>query len=198
MKCQECGEPAWYRCPRTGTFVCLQHARLEVVASHARPEANDIDVRSAVQQEYARLEELALYFWGETTVECFGREYDVLELPALTGLCGGEVAGILSHAVEGERMTLVLLHVLPEYQGRGLGSAMLARAVMEACAQGLFRVVVATTNDHLPALAVYQRSGFVIAEVLPGRLVEHHGGVEEKGFAGIPVRDEVRLELPLG
>ncbi len=197
MKCQECGEPAWHRCPRTGAFVCLQHARLEVVASHARPEPEDIDVRSAVQQEYARLEELALYFWGETSVECFDREYDVLELPAFAGLCGGEVAGFLSYAVEGERMTLVLLHVLPEHQGRGLGSALLARAVMEASTRGLSRVAMATTNDDLPALAFYQRSGFVIAEVVPGRLVEHHGGVEEKGFAGIPVRDEVRLELSL-
>jgi len=57
----------------------------------------------------------------------------------------------------------------------------------------LARLVVSTTNDDLLALYLYQRFGFRVTEVLPGRLVEHHGG-EESGFAGIPVRDEIRLE----
>ncbi|MDY7041482.1 MAG: GNAT family N-acetyltransferase, partial [Chloroflexota bacterium] len=57
----------------------------------------------------------------------------------------------------------------------------------------LARLVVSTTNDDLLALYLYQRFGFRITGVLPGGLVEHHGK-EEPGFAGIPVRDEIRLE----
>jgi hypothetical protein len=38
--------------------------------------------------------------------------------------------------------------------------------------------------------------GFVIEEVVPGHILDHHAGVET-GFAGIPMRDEVRLQLTL-
>jgi hypothetical protein len=38
--------------------------------------------------------------------------------------------------------------------------------------------------------------GFIISGVVVGRMLEHHGG-EEPGFAGIPVRDEIRMELEL-
>ena len=62
--------------------------------------------------------------------------------------------------------------------------------------QGAARIIVATTNDDLPALGLYQRLGFTITEVRVGKLLEHHGGVES-GFAGIPVRDEIRMELRL-
>jgi ribosomal protein S18 acetylase RimI-like enzyme len=65
-----------------------------------------------------------------------------------------------------------------------------------ARAEGAERLIVATTNDDLPALGLYQRLGFTITQVLVGKLLEHHGGVE-LGFAGIPVRDEIQLELRL-
>ena len=127
-------------------------------------------------------------------VENLDRAYDVLNLPAFVALAGEEVAGFLSCSVEGDRMNLVMLNVVPEHQGRGLAKALLAAAVAEAGKLGLNKLVVATSNDDLPALDCYQRAGFVITEVVPGLLVEHHCRVEE-GFAGIPVRDEIRLEL---
>lgn len=37
---------------------------------------------------------------------------------------------------------------------------------------------------------------FPITQVLTGKLVTHHGEIEP-GFAGIPVRDEIRMEIPL-
>ena len=196
MRCAFCNEPAWYRCTLTGAFVCPRHARVQVVAWNAKREPEPSSVRAAGEQDYARLQELALHFWGETGVECFDREYDVLKLPAFVGLKNDDVVGFVSYAVEGDRMNLVMLNVLPQYQGRGLGSAMLAKAVIEAHKLGLSRVVVATSNDDVSALYFYQRSGFVIAQVVPGRIAEHHGGLEQ-GFAGIPVRDEIRMQLPL-
>ena len=71
-------------------------------------------------------------------------------------------------------MNLVMLNVVPKHQGRGLGSALLAKAVIEAHKLGLSRVVVAASNDDVWALYFYQRSGFVIEQVVPGRIAEHH------------------------
>jgi ribosomal protein S18 acetylase RimI-like enzyme len=153
-------------------------------------------VRDARPEDHERLEEIALHFWGETEVECFDRMYDILGLPALVAEIDDEVVGFLSYAEEDERLNLVMLNVLPDYQGHGVGESLLRGAVEQAGGLGLSRLVVATSNDDLPALGFYQRAGFTIEEVLPGRILDHHGG-EEQGFAGIPVRDEVRLLLSL-
>jgi len=137
-----------------------------------------------------------MMYWGETEVECFDRTYDVLALPAFLAFCGDEVAGMLSYALEEDRINIVMLNVHPEYQGRHTARSLLAMVEEEARARGVSRLVVTTSNDDLPALYVYQRWGFVIHEVKPGAILEHHGH-EEAGFATIPVRDEIRLERHL-
>jgi ribosomal protein S18 acetylase RimI-like enzyme len=181
----------------TGKLLCPRHARLQVVATHTDGEASQWRVCRATEADYPRLAELALRFWGETSAESFGRGYDVTKLPAFVVLDGEELVGFLSYSVENDRMSLVMLNVVPEGQGHGVAKAMLGAAVSEAQTLGLASLVVATSDDDLPALDFYQRAGFVITEVVPGLLVEHHGRVEE-GFGGIPVRDEIHLRLALG
>ena len=91
---------------------------------------------------------------------------------------------------------IVLLNVLPNYQGAGLGRRLIDAVAAVAARQGLTRLVVATSNDDLLALYLYQRNGFVITDVRAGEILRHHGQ-EETGFAGMPVRDEIRLERHL-
>ena len=73
---------------------------------------------------------------------------------------------------------------------------------MGAFAQGMSevdgaeRLIIATTNDDLPALGLYQRIGFTITGIRVRRLLEHHGGVA-LGFDNIPVRDEIQMEMRL-
>jgi ribosomal protein S18 acetylase RimI-like enzyme len=196
MRCLFCERGAWYRCARTGVLLCPEHARLEVVALRGGGKGGRFDVRAAVAEDYPHLEELALHFWGETEMECFERTYDVLKLPAFAAYDDDELVGFLSYAVEEDALNIVVLNVLPEHQGVGLGKELVKELVGEAKKRGLSRLIVATSNDNLSALYFYQRIGFVIEEVLPGRIVEYHGDVE-RGVGDIPVRDEVRLQLPL-
>jgi GNAT superfamily N-acetyltransferase len=111
---------------------------------------------------------------------------------------GDEVVGLASYAVEEAwgAIVLVIFNLLPDYQGRGGGWALLDAVQKEAVLRGLARLLVVTSNDDLPALALYQRYGFRITEVIPGRIAQHHGA-GFPGFAGIPVRDEIRLEYRL-
>jgi len=90
-------------------------------------------------------------------------------------------------------LNLVMLNVLPGYQGQGAGRALVAAAEETARARGLRRAIAATSNDDLPALYFYQRCGYHLTGLKAGHLVIHHGG-EETGFAGIPVRDELQLQ----
>ncbi len=203
--CAFCGARAQYRDRTSGAYLCLAHARLDVIAVGRHEVGPPLGVREATTADYARIEELALHFWDETVVDCFDRQYDVLACPAFVACEGDEPVGVASFAVEEDwgALVLVMLNVLPDFQGRGAGRSLLDAVRARACERGLARMLVATTNDDLPALSLYQRYGFCIVEVVPGRVAEDHAaegrtdGGALRGFAAIPVRDEVRLELQL-
>ena len=196
MKCHYDERVAQYRCARSGEYVCLSHARLDVVSVSTRARLPPLPVRAALPGDTETIKRLALTYWGETEVRCFDRDYDVLALPALLAASDGQVAGALSYSMEDDRLVIVMLNVHPEYQGRRTARSLLAIAEEEARGRGIPRLVVATSNDDLPALYVYQRWGFVITDILPGAVLDHHGH-EVLGFASIPVRDEIRLERRL-
>ncbi len=52
---------------------------------------------------------------------------------------------------------------------------------------------MSTTNDNLPALYFYQRRRYRLTDLVPNSVIDHTAH-EQAGFAGIPVRDEIRLE----
>jgi hypothetical protein len=72
-----------------------------------------------------------------------------------------------------------------------------AEAEVLARRHGVRKLVFATTNDNLPALYFYQRRGWTITEVAPGAAIPRGAGERTAGFAGIPVRDEIRLAKTL-
>jgi len=190
--CSICGEKAQFQCQGTSELLCLEHASLEVTTRSQRCRGN-ATIDAAAPQDYARVAALAYHFWDETEVYCFGKTYDITSLPAYVARVDTDTVGAISYAVERGRLAIVLLSVMPGFQGRGLGRGLIEATVEEATRQMLAKVVVATSNDDLPALYLYQRHGFTIADIRPGEVLRHHGG-EVVGFAGIPVRDEIRLE----
>jgi ribosomal protein S18 acetylase RimI-like enzyme len=194
--CAYCDANSLYHDRASDDYVCLAHARLEVTGTRERAPQPPLTIRPATPAERARIAGLADYFWGEVEVVCFGRSYRVDALPATVACDGNEIVGFVSHVREGDAVNVVMLNVLPRWQGRGAARALIVAVAEVARTEGAARIIVATTNDDLPALGLYQRLGFTITEVRVGKLLEHHGGVEP-GFAGIPVRDEVRMELRL-
>jgi GNAT superfamily N-acetyltransferase len=194
--CAYCDANALYRDRENNVLLCSVHSRLEVVGPRGKAPRPPLTIRPATPADQPRIAGLADYFWGELEVECFDRSYQVDALAAYVACDEDEIVGVASYAQEEETTNLVILNVLPRWQGRGAASDLIAAVIGMARAEGANRLIVATTNDDLPALGLYQRLGFTIAEVVVGKLVEHHGGIE-LGFAGIPVRDEIRMELRL-
>ena len=194
--CAYCDANALYRDRESSVYLCPVHARLEVTGPRGEAPRPPLTVRPATPADRPRIAELADYFWGEVQVESFGRSYQVDALPAYVACDGDVIVGAASYAREGDATNLVMLNVLPLWQGRGAARGLIAAVTEMTRAEGAERVIAATTNDDLPALGLYQRLGFTITKVLVGRLLEHHGGVEP-GFAGVPVRDEIQMELRL-
>jgi len=147
-------------------------------------------------------------YWGSLEQDIFGRTYYVLDYDNLLARprpdepdadepsCHG-IAGNAAVTVEKEGwLHIVVLHVWPRWHGRGVGRALLNAVIDEARRKAIPTIKLGTTNDNLPALYFYQKAGFVIEEVVPGLVIQEHGG-EMDGFAGIPVRDEIRMRLDL-
>jgi ribosomal protein S18 acetylase RimI-like enzyme len=194
--CAYCDAKALYCDRKSGTHLCPVHAWLAVTGPHRDAPRPPLTIRPTTPEDRARVAELADYFWGEIELECFDRAYRVDELPAYVACDGDEIIGVASYSCEGDTFNLVVLNVLPQWQGRGVAGRLVEAVMQEARSQSAERVVVATTNDDLPALGLYQRLGFEITGVLIGKVLEHHGRVE-LGFDAIPIRDEIQLELRL-
>jgi DNA-3-methyladenine glycosylase I len=93
---------------------------------------------------------------------------------------------------------LVTLDALQE--GRGVGSALLTAVVEQAGREGCRRLWLVTTNDNLAALRFYQRRGLRIVVVRRCAVDEARRvkpSIPLTGHDGIPIHDEVELELPL-
>lgn len=82
-------------------------------------------------------------------------------------LCDGTLAAYYRFAPDGERMELDDLYVLPAFQKRGIGTAVLRRCLAAGKPVYLY---VFTGNAR--AVALYQREGFKkVEEVSPTRMI---------------------------
>jgi ribosomal protein S18 acetylase RimI-like enzyme len=77
---------------------------------------------------------------------------------------------------------------------KGVATLLIKHAEKTVQSMNAKRLIIVTSNDNIPALALYQKSGFKISEVRLGTMVQHHRGKEVAGWQGIPVRDEIILE----
>jgi ribosomal protein S18 acetylase RimI-like enzyme len=135
--------------------------------------------------------------WGETVVSR-GAVHDPTALPGFVAEEGGERVGLLTYRVDGADCEVVTIDAFPE--GAGAGTALLDAAARAARDAGCGRVWLITTNDNLRALRFYQRRGFRLVAVHPDALErsrELKPSIPETGLDGIPLRDELELELRL-
>src|SRR5215211_4644075 len=118
------------------------------------------------------------------------------EHPGFVAEDGNQRLGLVTYHIGDGECEIVTIDSVVE--GRGVGTALLHAVTAQARAAGCRRVWLITTNDNLNALRFYQGRGF--------RLVAVHSGamdasrrmkpeISEVGHFGIPVRDELELEL---
>jgi ribosomal protein S18 acetylase RimI-like enzyme len=158
----------------------------------------DLRVRRLGPGDRGWLERQLTRLWGSATIVSRGQAHEASGLTALVGERGDEVIGLATFAVTSGECELVTLDAFEP--GQGVGSALLAAVADEARLRGCRRLWLITTNDNLRAVGFYQRRGL--------RLVAVHVGaadaarvlkptIPEIGESGIPIHDELELELEL-
>lgn len=117
-------------------------------------------------------------------------------LPGFIGEADGVPCGHLTmHPGAGETEVITLVS---ERENIGLGHALLARAIETSRSRGDRRLFLTTSNDNLRALGFYQKRGMRIVAVIPGAIDRSRArepGIPTHAANGIPIRDELELEL---
>jgi GNAT superfamily N-acetyltransferase len=190
-------KPAVLRCSRCGKFVDWDEAQVQIVcACRPRIDLPPVLVREATDADRRAARELFDRDFGRTQIVAFGEVMDIDQMPALVAVMHTEPSGALAYRLLGDALHIVALATDPMWQRSGVGGHLVAEAELLARRLKLGRLIVSTTNDNLPALYFYQRRGYRLTDLVPNN-VSAHTHTEQAGFAGIPVRDEVRLEKRL-
>ena len=159
-----------------------------------------MQIRDVRDEERAWLRATLRQRWGGDTVVGRERTWTPAELPALVAVDeSGERVGIATYTIDGDTAELVTIDALTP--GAGVGRGVLDAVAAAARAAGAVRLRVMTTNDNLPALRLYQRTGFRLVELRPGAVDQARSrkpSIPKTGHEGIPIRDELDLVLDLG
>jgi N-acetylglutamate synthase-like GNAT family acetyltransferase len=183
------------RCARCGRFVDWTDSRLQTVCQcRPRIDLPPVYVRGAEPADADATLELFQRDFRRAEVLAFGEMLALAALPAIVAEMKGEVAGALAYRRLPDALHIVALATDPMWQRSGVGGYLVAEIELMARKLSVPRVIFCTTNDNLPSLYFYQRRGYRITEVVPGALLPHVTPAFASGFAGIPVRDEIRLE----
>jgi len=75
----------------------------------------------------------------------------------------GGIIGFCSHWRIYDELHVNNLAVLPDWRGRGIGTALLTRALSEGAASGAVRALLEVRRSNTEAQRLYERFGFVVA-----------------------------------
>jgi GNAT superfamily N-acetyltransferase len=170
-------------------------------ATSHRPPANSQQpyaIRPVVEADRPWLREWVRERWGAETMVVRETVYYPAELPGFVAERGGAPVGVITYRVDGAEAEVMSLDSLLPNQG--IGAALLGRVVAAARAAGCRRLSLVTTNDKLTALRFYQKRGFTLATLRPGAIDRDRRLKPEIplfGEDGIPLRDEIELEMVL-
>ena len=156
-------------------------------------------VRPLGPQDEAWVMQYVDYHWGDERVVAHGQVYLPHTLPGFVAEgASAEPLGLVTMHVEGDACEIVTLN--SDLPGRGIGAALIRAVRAHARDRGCRRLWLVTTNDNLSALRFYQRQGFQIAAVhrdAVTRARQLKASIPLVGEGGIPLRDEIELELRL-
>ena len=137
-------------------------------------------------------------WWAGPIIVTRGRTHQADELPGFVAVYEGERAGLITYEITGNDCEIVTMNSLAA--GKGAGSALIDAVKNVAIKAECRRLWLITTNDNTAALRFYQKRDFRLAAV-------HRNAVEKSrrlkpeipltGNDGIPIRDEIELEMML-
>lgn len=137
--------------------------------------------------------------WGSNVVVSRGRVHRPDTLPGFVARQQGQPVGLITYRLQGDQGEIITVDSLTEKQG--IGTALIEAVRQAAKAAGCTRLWLITTNDNLEALGFYQKRGFTLVQVHRQAIDKLSRPLKPEipqiGQHGIPIRDEIELEMRL-
>jgi GNAT superfamily N-acetyltransferase len=150
-------------------------------------EANDKDWISSILEKQ----------WGSVNIITRGKSYQADKLPGYIAVLDDKKIGLITYHMTNDCEIITLDSFV---QGKGIGTALVEKVKETAKGQGCKRVWLITTNDNLEALRFCQKRGFILSALYPNALEQSRKikpEIPRVGIDGIPLRDEIELEIKL-
>jgi ribosomal protein S18 acetylase RimI-like enzyme len=136
--------------------------------------------------------------WGSDRMMAHGTLYRPYELPGFAAIEDDQPIGLVTYHITGGSCEIVTIDSVQS--GSGIGTALIGAVKEVARQHGCQRVWLITTNDNLNALRFYQKRGFELVAV-HRRAIDEARKIKPEipliGEYGIPIRDEIELEIAL-
>jgi len=136
--------------------------------------------------------------WGEDKIVVHNKVYQPSRLPGFIALHGDQKLGVLTYSISEKQCEIVTIDSL--FPGQGIGRQLIKSISKEAKKAGCHRLWLITTNDNLNALGFYQKMGFELVKIHRNALKKSRKlkpGIPLTGLNGIPLSDEIELEMML-
>ena len=136
--------------------------------------------------------------WGAEIIVVHGDVFRPAELPGFVACQGEQIVGLLTYRLDGDACEIMSINSWRP--GLGVGTALIDAARHLAIQEKCRRLYLITTNDNTDALRLYQKRGFTIAAIRLN-IMEQSRRIKPEipptGEDGIPIRDEIELEMML-
>ncbi|MEX2219169.1 MAG: GNAT family N-acetyltransferase [Phycisphaerales bacterium] len=136
--------------------------------------------------------------WGGPEIWSLGRMIRADRIDGRVARVAGEPAGLITWQVDAGGYQCEVVTLSTRLEGRGVGEHLLEGAVDAGRDAGCSRAYLTTTNDNLRALGFYQKRGWRLAALHRASVDEaraRHPVIPAVGLGGIPLRDELELEM---
>jgi ribosomal protein S18 acetylase RimI-like enzyme len=164
----------------------------------AAPPSRRLKLRPLDPGDRDWVERLIIERWGDSLVTGRGGVWHPAELPGFAAFVDERCVGLVTYEIDGQACEIVTIDALEE--GQGIGTALLDAVAGAARKARCARIQLLTTNNNLRALAFYQKRGFRLVGLVPGAIDEERSlkpAIPLVDAAGLPIRDELHLELQL-
>jgi N-acetylglutamate synthase-like GNAT family acetyltransferase len=158
----------------------------------------NFNLRRLTPADLPRLRQFWIEHWGGEEMITRGNVYRPEQLEGFVVEDRDEWVGLITFFIKADECEVTSLDSLRE--GKGMGTRLIDKTIEEARARKCNRLFLITTNDNLHALGFYQKRGFEIVTVYRGAVNESRKrkpSIPLVGNDGIPLRDEIELEIKL-
>ncbi len=136
--------------------------------------------------------------WRSEEIVYGGKIFYPHKLKGFIAVSDKKSIGLITYQVDKKVCRVITIDSL--IKRKGVGTSLINKVKNQAKELGCRKIIVITTNDNLDRLRFYQRRGFQLNKIYKNTVEKSRKikpEIPKIGQYGIPIKDEIELELKL-